>query len=356
MTPARNRLALGLAAATVALGALVLSGTDTVPVASQSTDVGYDIDCEPKPNGGLRCRADRGPRATTTTSSIAPATTSPIPETTSPTTDAPPTSTSSTTTTTQPATTTTAATNPASEFEQLRTRIAWQSSTAAHEVSPIPGINLAFDWSRVGRPRVWPPYSGRAGHNVWGQIMRVSGGTNVSLQTSQPWILHVKDGEWVRATGTGCSTQAKMDGSHYTLAGFASVGNRPTIGYDAATGISTAPLAYLTNPVWWHWWYAGDWPRCPFEPDRGPVGMLVWARLVGPDAASARYQVAFAGDTHQTLESGAPSGDVGIPAHVVLPNAAPGEQAGPWVLLGYLSTTVAQIEAATFPIPPKPAG
>jgi hypothetical protein len=99
-------------------------------------------------------------------------------------------------------------------------------------------------------------------------------------------------------------------------------------------------------PVWWHWWYHGDFPRYPLPHDGTPVATGVWMRLVGPDADRVRLVGAFAGDTHETLESGAPSGDLGIPVHDWV--------TAEWQLFGYVTAPPAVIAADPPPTPPHP--
>jgi hypothetical protein len=223
-------------------------------------------------------------------------------------------------------------------------RLAFLSGTGAHVVSPIPGMRPDWSWATHGRPGMWPPFNGREGHNAWGQITRTTPGSfNVGLQTSTPVVAHRIDGAWRQVADAGA-----MTGAWYTVADFASTPRRTDISYDPVTRISTVDLTPLFDgvPVWWHWWYHGDYPRYPLPHDGTPVASAVWMRLVGPDADRARLVAAFAGDTHQTIESGAPSGDLGIPVHDWV--------TAEWQLFGYVTAPPAVIAADPPPIPPHP--
>jgi hypothetical protein len=255
----------------------------------------------------------------------------------------PPTS-SSATTTTQPPTTPTTTAPPAVAGSPAE-RLASLSSTELHDVSPIPGMNTGWDWDDRGRSGVWPPFTGRAGHNVWGQVVKAVAGspTNVSVQVSEPVVYLRVGGVWVRA----CADQVgSPGGGWFTASSYASTSRTKSIATDPTSRVSTFGVAPLgPDPaVFWHWWYM--WPRCPFPAERGPVAVVAWMRLVGPDAGTAQIMGALAGDTYTSLSSTGPSGDLGIPRHAL---------AGPdWRLFGYVTASPQAIVEEPPPIPPPP--
>jgi hypothetical protein len=297
--------------------------------------------------GGVeaRCEPDPIPTSTTTSTTSTTTSTSTTTTTVAPTTTVTPTTVAPTTIA---PTTTVAPTTTLPVVDPLVERIVLLSSSATHE-APLYGVPSSWSWATNGRTGVWPPFTGRVGHNVWGQAVKADATTptNVSLQVSLPQIHHRVNGVWQRV----CTAEtASAPGGGWFLtnsSGYSSTNRTISMSFDPATRISTVNLSpmSLTPPSVWHWWYT--WPRCAFEADRGPVAMLAWMRLTGPDAAVARISAALAGDSYANgLNDTSPDGDLGIPRHALV--------TGEWALFGYVTASGDQIRVNPPPAPTKP--
>jgi hypothetical protein len=189
-------------------------------------------------------------------------------------------------------------------------------STALHDGGPLTQIPEYYDWSARGRPGVWPPFLayGVRYWQPWGHVFigRGTSQENVRLEVSNPAVFFQVDGAWQRVE----RDWGAMAGSWYAN-GFNSVEAPKNIVHDAARKVTSIDLTPLADGArFWHWWWAGGWPRQPLQGD-ARICVVTWQRIVGPDAATAQITSGVAGDVYVNADDAlAKNGAAfGIPSH-----------------------------------------